>query len=234
VLIDRFADRVPEQRREKFRALQKALAADLKNRLNPRTYRIEYIDNRDLAGNFYYGLHRVSIHSELIYLSEDEPVISVFSIYHVVRIDDEVILAPNIDVFISYTKEDSPIAKELHDDLKHSGLNCFMAEIDVPAGLEWQETIQSALAASKQILVLLTHKSINQPWVLQEIGAAWVLRKPLIPALVNVAPDDLRDPIRRYQARPIETPEQRKALVYELGRVCRSGSDGGGDPASRN
>jgi hypothetical protein len=49
-----------------------------------------------------------------------------------------------------------------------------------------------------------------------EIGAAWALGKSLIPALVQVDPCDLPDPIRRYQARVIETTAQRKALVKEI------------------
>jgi hypothetical protein len=49
-----------------------------------------------------------------------------------------------------------------------------------------------------------------------ETGAAWVLEKELIPALVQVAPSELLDPIRRYQARVIETTDQKRALVTEL------------------
>jgi hypothetical protein len=49
-----------------------------------------------------------------------------------------------------------------------------------------------------------------------ETGAAWALGKPLIPALSHVAPNELLDPIRRYQARVIETTAQRESLVNEL------------------
>lgn len=49
-----------------------------------------------------------------------------------------------------------------------------------------------------------------------ETGAAWVLGKTLIPALSQVSVKDLLDPIRRHQARVIETTAQRKALVNEL------------------
>jgi hypothetical protein len=49
-----------------------------------------------------------------------------------------------------------------------------------------------------------------------ETGAAWALGKPLIPALVHIAIDQLPDPVRRYQARVIETTAQRQSLVDKL------------------
>jgi hypothetical protein len=122
----------------------------------------------------------------------------------------------SFDVFISYTAGDSAIADELRTELQQSGLKCFMAEKDIQVASEWQDSIRDALRNSKRILVLLTPRSVNRPWVLMETGAAWALGKPLIPALVHVAADDLFDPIRRHQARVIETTAQRKALVTEL------------------
>jgi hypothetical protein len=123
---------------------------------------------------------------------------------------------PEFDVFISYAAGDSAIAEELRNELIQNGLTCFMAEKDIQVAAEWQDSIRKALLGSKRVLVLLTPRSINRPWVLMETGAAWALGKPLIPALSQVTPNDLLDPIRRHQARVIETTAQRKALVNEL------------------
>lgn len=132
------------------------------------------------------------------------------------------IVPPRIefDVFVSYAVGDSAVANELRDDLERNGLRCFMAEKDIHVAAEWQDSIRAALVGSKQILVLLTPRSISRPWVLMEIGAAWVLEKALIPALSHVAVDELLDPIRRYQARVIETTAQRRVLVDELVKAC--------------
>ena len=124
--------------------------------------------------------------------------------------------APEFDVFISYATGDSAIATELRSDLEGKGLQCFMAEKDIQVATQWQDSIRAALIGSKRILVVLTPRSINRPWVLMETGAAWALGKPLIPALSHVAPNELLDPIRRYQARVIETTAQRESLVNEL------------------
>lgn len=130
---------------------------------------------------------------------------------------DKLIPIPvSFDLFISYATGDSAFADELRIDLQQGGLKCFMAEKDIQVAKEWQDSIRDALRGSKQILVLLTPRSINRPWVLMETGAAWALGKSLIPALVQVPASELIDPIRRHQARVIETTAQRKALVTEL------------------
>ena len=120
------------------------------------------------------------------------------------------------DVFISYTAGDAAIADELRNDLEKNGLKCFMSEKDIQVATEWQESIRAALIGSKRVLVLLTPRSINRPWVLMETGAAWALGKALIPALSHVVANELLDPIRRHQARVIETTAQKQALVNEL------------------
>ncbi len=125
-------------------------------------------------------------------------------------------LTPEFDVFISYATGDTAIANELRGDLERNGLKCFMAEKDIQVATEWQDSIRAALVGSKRMLVLLTPRSINRPWVLMETGAAWALGKPLIPALSHVATNELLEPIRRYQARVIETTAQRQSLVSEL------------------
>jgi len=130
----------------------------------------------------------------------------------------DTIVQPTVkfDVFLSYAAGDSAIANELRDDLQSRGLSCFMAEKDIEVATEWQDSIRAALLGSKRILVLLTPRSITRPWVLMETGAAWALGKALIPALSQVDSSNLLDPIRRYQARVIETTAQRRALVNEL------------------
>ncbi len=134
-------------------------------------------------------------------------------------IDKIIPSTPEFDVFISYAAGDSAIADELRKDLEKNGLNCFMAEKDIQVATEWQDSIRAALIGSKRILVLLTPRSINRPWVLMETGAAWALGKALIPALSHVDANDLLDPLRRYQARVIETTAQRQSLVNELGSI---------------
>lgn len=120
------------------------------------------------------------------------------------------------NVFLSYAADDSGLATELHDELKKKRISCFMAEKDVAVATEWQDAIRDALRSASRILLLLTPRSLDRPWVLMETGAAWALDIPIVPALVHVTPDQLPDPVRRYQARIIETTAQRRGLIREL------------------
>jgi hypothetical protein len=125
-------------------------------------------------------------------------------------------LRPSYDLFLSYAAADTATASELRADLERQNVKCFMAEKDIAVAAEWQDAIRNALLGANRILILITPRSLNRPWVFMEIGAAWALGKTLIPVLIQVNPTDLPDPIRRYQARVIETTAQRKALIREI------------------
>ncbi len=122
----------------------------------------------------------------------------------------------NYDLFLSYAAADGAVARELKEQLEAVGLRCFMAEKDIGVAMQWEAAIHAALLGSKRVLVLITPRSVNRPWILLETGAAWALKKDLIPALVHVSPQDLVEPLGRYQARVIETTAQRISLVKEL------------------
>lgn len=132
------------------------------------------------------------------------------------------------DVFLSYADGDRDVAAELKEALESEGLRCFVAEKDIRAATVWENEIRAALLGSKRILLLLTPRSVNRSWVLVETGAAWALKKELIPALVQIYPDDLVDPIRKYQARVIETSAQRKNLAKELADTSQGAVRGEG------
>lgn len=120
------------------------------------------------------------------------------------------------DVFISYSTIDTSIANELRKSIENEGLSCFMSEKDIPTASPWVDEIRNAIHLSKRVLLLITPRSIDRPWILLETGAAWALQKELIPALMFVSPSDLVEPIRRYQAQIIETTDQKNYLVREI------------------
>ena len=123
---------------------------------------------------------------------------------------------PRYDVFISYTGDDSHIAAELRESLLGQKLSCFMAEKDIPAASDWSDEIRDALHGSTYVILLLTQRSKDRPWVLLEAGAAWALKRKIIPVCNQVNPADLLDPIRRHQARIVETSKQRLELAKEI------------------
>src|SRR4051812_42023737 len=112
------------------------------------------------------------------------------------------------DIFISYSQRDGEIAASLASRFDDAGLKCFLADKSILAASEWDTVLRDAIRNAERILVLLTPRSKDSLWVAAEIGAAWVLGKPLIPALQFVEPQDLLEPVRKFQTRTIETPQQ--------------------------
>ena len=43
---------------------------------------------------------------------------------------------------------------------------------------------------------MLTPQSVHSVWVQAEVGAMWALRRPVLPALVGLRPDDIPDSLR--------------------------------------
>jgi hypothetical protein len=91
-----------------------------------------------------------------------------------------------------------------------------MAEKDITAGEKWDDRIRHAIKQSLRLIFLITPHSKASPWVAAEAGAAWILDKQLIAAVMFVDVTELIDPLKRHQARRIETPEQLDGLVSEL------------------
>ena len=115
----------------------------------------------------------------------------------------------DFDIFISYGHEDADTAACLASRLDDEGFRCFLAEKDIHPGDQWESRIRDALIASEK----------NSNWVNAEAGAAWVLNKPLIPALMFVKPDELIELIRKHQGRPVRNQIEIDRFIRELKTV---------------
>lgn len=124
------------------------------------------------------------------------------------------------DVFLSYATEDAELAEELQLGLQESGLNVFVAHLDLVAGSAWADEIRSALRASNVIVALVTPASRSRPWLLLEVGAAWALGRTLVPLLAWVEPTDLPSPLSASQARSVVSGRQRSAAVEEIAQLA--------------
>ena len=62
------------------------------------------------------------------------------------------------------------------------------------------ESIRASIRDCSEFLVLLTKNSLNRPWVLIEISAAWGHGKRIIAIIDKVAPEEMPEIILPYKA----------------------------------
>lgn len=76
-------------------------------------------------------------------------------------------------VFVSHATTDKWLATTLCEKIEAAGAVTFRDDRDIDGGDDIPDAIREAIASSSELLVLLTPASVNRPWVLLEVGAAW-------------------------------------------------------------
>lgn len=121
------------------------------------------------------------------------------------------------DAFISYSSEDEETAKILCRVLEAAGIDTFMAALSIEPGKNWSEAIFENLSKATWIFFLATRNSCESQAVQQELGAAMVADKTIIPLLVDISPEKLPGWADRYQAIDIrESPELLRATIEKI------------------
>ena len=104
------------------------------------------------------------------------------------------------DVFLSYATPDESIAAKIRDALGAKGLQCFMSAKELAGGDNFSDVICNALRNSREVCVLFTPHSVKSEWVLTEWGAAWALKKRIVPIIHRTDIDSLPDRLQSLQA----------------------------------
>ncbi len=88
-------------------------------------------------------------------------------------------------IFISYAIADREHARKLRGLLsQRPNVRIFTPEM-LSAGEDWESKLKDELSKCDIFLVLLSPNSADSPWVLQELGAAWALGKPIVPIVTH-------------------------------------------------
>jgi hypothetical protein len=105
-----------------------------------------------------------------------------------------------MDIFISYSSKDEPIARFLHQHLTHEGMSVFLASASLQPGQQWSQEVLTALRTSSWVLFLASRAACSSAWVQQELGAALITQKKLVPIVWDMPPSELPGWVRHYQA----------------------------------
>ncbi|QWG18797.1 toll/interleukin-1 receptor domain-containing protein [Bradyrhizobium sediminis] len=77
-------------------------------------------------------------------------------------------------VFISYTSEDIDIARRVAEALRGAGIEVWWDKWCISSGDSLRQKIDEGIGGCTHFLVLLTPRSINKPWVNQEMDAGLI------------------------------------------------------------
>jgi len=103
------------------------------------------------------------------------------------------------DVFLSCSAKDAELAEQIYDAIRVAGGKVFLAKKSIEPGSEFAEEIRNALKESTDVWLLVSPNSVKSAWVISEWGAAWVLKKRIVPILYRISPDELPDRLRQFQ-----------------------------------
>ena len=109
---------------------------------------------------------------------------------------------PKFQVFVSHATSDKWLAVTLCEKIEATGASTFRDDRDIDGGDDIPEEIRSQIKQSRELVVLLTPDSVDRPWVLLEVGAAWGWRKNyrIVPVLCHVTVDAIPDIIKGKKA----------------------------------
>lgn len=84
------------------------------------------------------------------------------------------------NVFLSYAYKDAAHADRLRRLLGARRDVRLLSADDLSAGSNWQARLRDALVNSNLFVIVVSPDALASPWLLQELGAAWALEKPIL------------------------------------------------------
>jgi hypothetical protein len=110
-------------------------------------------------------------------------------------------------VFISSTREDLELARDLARRLKEVHVKVYPVEKSATLGKDILLKFRKDLHEANEVIVLLTGRSVENPRVISEMGAAFGLNKRVTPVLVNVEEAELPEFISKRSVKFADLPE---------------------------
>ena len=102
-------------------------------------------------------------------------------------------------VFISASHKDRDLARDLEHRLHEAGLQTTYSELTLAAGFNYEKTLLDLLKTADEIIVILSSNSVDNLWMMYEIGAASSLRKKITPVVVGLEKQELPPVIKQLK-----------------------------------
>ena len=106
----------------------------------------------------------------------------------------------SLDVFISYSRADSDLARKLNDALQLQGKTTWFDQESIASGSDFQHEINQGIEASDNFLFIISPRSVNSPYCNSEVEYAASLNKRFITVLhKEVNTKDLHPELAKVQ-----------------------------------
>lgn len=102
-------------------------------------------------------------------------------------------------VLISSAPKDRDLAENLAQSVRETGAHVLSVEQTPARGEAVDFDLRRALQKADEILLVLTDRSLNNPYLLYEMGAAFSLHKRVIPVLVGVEEGEIPPLVAQFQ-----------------------------------
>lgn len=115
-------------------------------------------------------------------------------------------------VFFSCAAEDRFVARlcvRLIEEKGRGRVSVFLYEKSIEGGQSISEEVRRNIRECDEFVVLLTPSSVDRQWVMNEVGAAWMVEKKIVAILDKVSPRNLPDIIQGYRAFDLNDFEDR-------------------------
>jgi hypothetical protein len=129
-----------------------------------------------------------------------------------------------LQVFLSHSHDEASLAVALQEQIHTDFLGLVQVFVssnrrDLLPGADWLDCLKNKIDGADVFAVLCSNRSVLQPWVNIELGAAWFRRER--PMTIPLCHSDLTEgalesPLDRKQAITVSTPDGVKALYERL------------------
>ena len=92
------------------------------------------------------------------------------------------------DIFISYSRKDSDIVKQIYEWLEKAGYNCWLDIEGMFSGISYKKVIVDAIKRSKVLLFMSSENSNKSRNVVSEVSIAMEYNKKIIPVRLDMSP----------------------------------------------
>jgi TIR domain len=100
-------------------------------------------------------------------------------------------------IFISASYKDRDLARDLQHRLHQAGFAAKYSELTPLAGSSFEKKFMELLKSADEIIVILSSTSVENLWMMYEIGAASSLRKKITAIVVGLEDKELPPVIKQ-------------------------------------